>query len=134
LDRGGRGRVQVLDVLSGQDLDGVGQRRAKVGRIVGVDPAADPERVSAISSPRSTPPQQHRAGPSVLAGPAAALPEVVDFGPHQRLLDIEGGTGLWSIAIAQRHQHITGAVLELPTAVELARSPVAAAGLGQRIM
>jgi SAM-dependent methyltransferase len=70
---------------------------------------------------------------AILAGPARALPEIVDFGPHQRLLDIGGGTGSWSIAIAQRHPHITGAVLELPTAVELARSRVAAAGLGQRI-
>ena len=52
---------------------------------------------------------------------------------HQRLLDIGGGTGSWSIAIAQHHQHLTGAVLELPTAVELAHSRVAAAGLGQRI-
>jgi SAM-dependent methyltransferase len=70
---------------------------------------------------------------AILAGPAAALPEVFDFGPHGRLLDIGGGTGSWSIAIAQRHQHIAGAVLELPTAVEVARSRVAAAGLGHRI-
>jgi SAM-dependent methyltransferase len=70
---------------------------------------------------------------AILAGPATALPQVVDFGPHQRLLDIGGGTGSWSIAIAQHHQHITGAVLELPTAVELARSRVVAAGLGHRI-
>ena len=70
---------------------------------------------------------------AILAGPATALPQVVDFGPHKRLLDIGGGTGSWSIAIAQRHQHISGAVLELPTAVELARSRVADAGLGQRI-
>ena len=54
-------------------------------------------------------------------------------GPHTRLLDIGGGTGSWLIAIAQRHQHLTGAVLELTTAVELARSRVAAAGLAQRI-
>jgi cyclopropane fatty-acyl-phospholipid synthase-like methyltransferase len=70
---------------------------------------------------------------AILAGPATALPQVVDFGPHQRLLDIGGGTGSWSIAIAQHHQHITDAVLELPTAVELARSRVVAAGLGHRI-
>jgi SAM-dependent methyltransferase len=70
---------------------------------------------------------------AILAAPAAALPEVFDFGPHQRLLDIGGGTGSWSIAIAQRHQHLTGAVLELPTAVELARGRVTAAGLGHRI-
>ncbi len=70
---------------------------------------------------------------AILAGPAAALPGVFDFGPHRRLLDVGGGTGSWSIAIARHHQHITGAVLELPTAVELARSRVAAAGLGHRI-
>jgi cyclopropane fatty-acyl-phospholipid synthase-like methyltransferase len=70
---------------------------------------------------------------AILAGPASALPEVFDFGPHQRLLDIGGGTGSWSIAIARRHRHLRGAVLELPAAVELARGRVAAAGLGQRI-
>ena len=70
---------------------------------------------------------------AILAGPATALPQVFDFGSHERLLDIGGGTGSWSIAIAQRHQHVTGAVLELPTAFELARSRVAAAGLGHRI-
>ena len=70
---------------------------------------------------------------AILAGPAAALPQVFDFGLHTRLLDIGGGTGAWSIAIARRHPHITGAVLELPTATELARSRVAAAGLGHRI-
>ncbi|MDP9145218.1 MAG: acetylserotonin O-methyltransferase [Actinomycetota bacterium] len=70
---------------------------------------------------------------AILAGPATVLPQVFDFGSHERLLDIGGGTGSWSIAIAQRHQHVTGAVLELPTAFELARSRVAAAGLGHRI-
>jgi SAM-dependent methyltransferase len=70
---------------------------------------------------------------AILAGPATALPEAFDFGRHQRLLDVGGGTGSWSIAIAQRHQHLTGAVLELPTAVELARTRVAAAELGHRI-
>jgi hypothetical protein len=51
---------------------------------------------------------------AILAGPATALPQVVDLGRHQRLLDIGSGTGSWSIAIAQRHQHLEGAVLELP--------------------
>jgi SAM-dependent methyltransferase len=70
---------------------------------------------------------------AILAGPATALPEAFDFGPHKRLLDIGGGTGSWSIAIGQRHQNITAAVLELPTATELARSRVAVAGLRHRI-
>jgi cyclopropane fatty-acyl-phospholipid synthase-like methyltransferase len=70
---------------------------------------------------------------AILAGPATTLPEAFDFGSHKRLLDIGGGTGSWSIAIAQRHQNITAAILELPTAVELARSRVATAGVRQRI-
>jgi SAM-dependent methyltransferase len=70
---------------------------------------------------------------AILAGPATTLPEAFDFGPHKRLLDIGGGTGSWSIAIAERHQNITAAILELPTAVELARSRVAAAELRHRI-
>jgi SAM-dependent methyltransferase len=70
---------------------------------------------------------------AILAGPAAALARVFDFGPHRRLLDVGGGTGSWSIAVAQRHEHITGAILELPTAIELARGRVAATGLRGRI-
>ena len=70
---------------------------------------------------------------AILAGPATTLPEASDFSTHKRLLDIGGGTGSWSIAIAQRHQNITAAILELPTAVELARSRVAAAELQHRI-
>ena len=46
---------------------------------------------------------------AILAGPAAALaPRSFDFGPHRRLLDVGGGTGSWSIAIAQRHPHLSG--------------------------
>jgi SAM-dependent methyltransferase len=70
---------------------------------------------------------------AILAGPATTLPEAFDFGPHKRLLDIGGGTGSWSIAIAWRHQNIAAAILELPTVTELARSRVAAAGLQHRI-
>jgi hypothetical protein len=45
LDRGGRGRVQVLAIIvAGQDLHAVGQRGPQVGRVVGVDAAADPSR------------------------------------------------------------------------------------------
>jgi SAM-dependent methyltransferase len=70
---------------------------------------------------------------AILAGPATTLPEAFDFGPHKRLLDIGGGTGSWSIAIAKRHQNIRASILELPTVTELATSRVADAGLGHRI-
>jgi SAM-dependent methyltransferase len=70
---------------------------------------------------------------AILAGPATRLPEAFDFGPYRRLLDIGGGTGSWSIAIAQHHPNITAAVLELHTVTELAGARVAAAGLQHRI-
>jgi SAM-dependent methyltransferase len=70
---------------------------------------------------------------AITAGPANALPDTFDFSPHRRLLDIGGGTGSWSIAIAQRHEHIKATVLELPATVERARSKVAAAELDGRI-
>jgi len=70
---------------------------------------------------------------AALAGPAHALPAAFDFGAHRQLLDIGGGTGSWSIAIAQHHQHIQAAVLDRPPTVELARNKVAAAGLTRRI-
>ena len=40
---------------------------------------------------------------AVLAGPASALPESFDFTPHRRLLDVGGGTGSWTIAVARRY-------------------------------
>ena len=70
---------------------------------------------------------------AALAGPAHALPAVFDFGRHRRLLDIGGGTGSWSIAIARHYDHIQATVLDVPATVELARSKVAAAGLDSRI-
>jgi SAM-dependent methyltransferase len=70
---------------------------------------------------------------AVLAGPAHALPAAFDFGRHRRLLDIGGGTGSWSIAIARQHEHLAAAVLDRPGTVELARSKVAAVGLARRI-
>jgi SAM-dependent methyltransferase len=70
---------------------------------------------------------------AVLAGPAHALPAAFDFAPHRRLLDIGGGTGSWSIAIARHNHHIQATVFDVPATVELARSKVAAAGLDSRI-
>ena len=70
---------------------------------------------------------------AALAGPAHALPAAFDFGAHRQLLDIGGGTGSWSIAIARHHEHIEAAVLDRPPTVKLARRKVAAAGLARRI-
>ncbi len=70
---------------------------------------------------------------AILAGPAAALPRTFDFSLHQRLLDVGGGTGSWSIATVRAYPHLEATVLELPTVAEVARKRIAAAGLASRI-
>jgi hypothetical protein len=70
---------------------------------------------------------------AILAGPAAALPKTFDFSRHQRLLDVGGGTGSWSIAVAQAYPHLEATVFELPTVADIARQRIAAAGLASRI-
>lgn len=70
---------------------------------------------------------------AILAGPAAALAQAVDFSAHRRLLDIGGGTGSWSISVAGRHQHLHVTVIDLPVVAEIARQRVGDAGLQSRI-
>lgn len=70
---------------------------------------------------------------AILAGPARALGGAVDLTAHRRLLDIGGGTGSWTIAVAQRYPDLHATVLELPTVAELARARIADAGLDDRI-
>ena len=70
---------------------------------------------------------------AILAGPAAALAETIDFSGRRRLLDIGGGTGSWSVAVARRHENIRATVFELSAVAEIARERVAEAGLTSRI-
>ena len=61
------------------------------------------------------------------------LVENVDFGTVQRLLDIGGGDGAVSIAVARAFPQVQATVLELPGVVPLIRQRVAEAGLSDRI-
>ena len=70
---------------------------------------------------------------SILAGPAAALGRLYDFSRHTRLLDIGGGTGSWSIAVARSHPHLKATVAELDTVAEFARRRIEEAGLSSRL-
>jgi len=70
---------------------------------------------------------------AILAGPAHALPDVVDFSGHRRLLDVGGGTGSWTIAVVRRHPHLRATVLDLPVVAEMARARVAETGMADRI-
>lgn len=70
---------------------------------------------------------------AILAGPAHALPEVIDLSARRRLLDVGGGTGSWSIAAVSRHSHLEATVFELPVTAEIARARISTAGLADRI-
>lgn len=70
---------------------------------------------------------------AITAGPVAALAETVDFSGHQRLLDVGGGTGSWSVAVVRRHPHLKATIFELPTTAEIARQHIANAGLEPRV-
>ena len=70
---------------------------------------------------------------AVLAGPANALPDVAGLGPEDRLLDVGGGTGSWSIAAARHRPGIRATVVDLPVTAAIARRRVDDAGLADHI-
>jgi SAM-dependent methyltransferase len=67
------------------------------------------------------------------ADAAAALAATGDFGDCQRMLDIGGGTGSWSIAVVGARPHMTATVVELPQVAAIARERIAERGLAGRI-
>ncbi len=70
---------------------------------------------------------------AILAGPAAELPRVFDFSRSERLLDVGGGTGSWSIAVARRYPQLEATVLELPAVAPVARRKIEESGLDSRV-
>ncbi len=56
-----------------------------------------------------------------------------DFEGVTRLLDVGGGSGCFSIALAKRHPGLSATVMELPAVCELAKEYVAEAGLTGRV-
>lgn len=70
---------------------------------------------------------------AILLGPANALAAGEELKQCQRLLDVGGGTGSWSIAAARRHPNLRATVFELPTVTEVAKQRISAAGLAARI-
>lgn len=70
---------------------------------------------------------------AILAGPANALGRVVDLATCDRLLDVGGGTGSWSIALAAQYPQLRATVLELPAVAQVAGERIASAGLERRI-
>lgn len=55
------------------------------------------------------------------AGPAQALAEICDFAPHQRLLDLGGGTGIFVTTVLEAYPELRGTLFELAPVAEIAR-------------
>jgi SAM-dependent methyltransferase len=68
---------------------------------------------------------------AILAGPAAALGHAVDVSDRRRLLDVGGGTGSWTIALARLHAHLHATILDVRT--ETAVERVLDADLSDRV-
>ena len=65
--------------------------------------------------------------------PAQRIAEIVDFGSRRHLLDIGGGSGAFSTAIATRHQHLQVTLFDLEPVCALARRRFAQVSADDRL-
>jgi hypothetical protein len=64
---------------------------------------------------------------------AIELARMPEFGSVRRLLDVGGGSGVFSIALAQRHPQLRCTVLELAAVCEVARRYICEGDVGDRV-
>ena len=62
---------------------------------------------------------------AITAGTAHALATAYDFGQHQRVLDLGGGTGSFLTAILAQHSNLEATLFELPAVAAIARQHLA---------
>ncbi|AMY08919.1 Carminomycin 4-O-methyltransferase [Luteitalea pratensis] len=62
-----------------------------------------------------------------------ALARAVDLSNHHHVLDIGGGSGIYACALAARHPHLRGTVLDQAPVAPIATTLIADRGLGDRI-
>jgi SAM-dependent methyltransferase len=67
------------------------------------------------------------------AGACRAFPRAAGLPPASRVLDIGGGTGSWTIALAQADPNLTGTVFELPDVAAVAEERLRTAQLSSRV-
>jgi SAM-dependent methyltransferase len=91
----------------------------------------DPWRAHEISRERAR--AFTRAMHDISSGPGQALASALDFSRGGRLLDLGGGSGALSIALAREWPRLVCVVLDLPAVCALAEEYVASAGLSARI-
>jgi hypothetical protein len=62
-----------------------------------------------------------------------ALAARIDLASHERLLDVAGGSGIYSCCVVARHSHLRATVLEKPPVDRAARDAIARQGYHDRI-
>ncbi|MFQ5697188.1 MAG: methyltransferase [Myxococcota bacterium] len=85
--------------------------------------ARDPERAEAFT----------RAMHSISEQPAQALARSVDLGDAREVIDVGGGSGVISIALARAWPRLRCVVWDLPQVCEQAQRYLSASGLGGRV-
>jgi SAM-dependent methyltransferase len=66
---------------------------------------------------------------SMSSSTARTLGEEYDFGAHQRLLDVGGGSGAYPIELCAGYPHLTATVFDLPHVCPMADEKIRAAGM-----
>ncbi|UCF04474.1 MAG: methyltransferase domain-containing protein [bacterium] len=81
--------------------------------------------------------RQHRdfilAMANIARTAARALAEAIDIDRYNRLLDLGGGPGTYTIALCSANTHLTATLYDLPETEGIAREEIRRAGLGERI-
>lgn len=66
-------------------------------------------------------------------GPALLFSKLVDLGDARTLLDVAGGTGAYSITLAQQNPELQATIIDFPSVIDVARRYVGEAGMAERI-
>ena len=65
---------------------------------------------------------------------AEALAKYLDLSKHRAVLDVGGGSGVMSIALAKRNPHLRACILDLAAVCDIATGNIRRAGLSRRIL
>jgi len=66
-------------------------------------------------------------------GPAVLLSRKVDLTGRRNLLDVAGGSGVFSIVLCNRYESLRSTIIDFPKVIDVARRFIASAGLDNRI-
>lgn len=64
---------------------------------------------------------------------AEALANYIDLSKHRRLLDVGGGSGVMSIALARKNLHLRACILDIAPVCQIAARNIRRAGMSRRI-